>query len=270
MEDDDVELVVTIDSDSEVEEVERRSREFRANADAEWVRSTSMALVVAGSLLGLWFGILLFAASPAEVLENPLFGDRDSEIVAGQVLFAVENNTTGGEDSEGVAIRLLELDGETVLRSSSNENSEYNTTTNRNGRFSFRDVPVQSLILEVTHPGYNTLLIKFNPGDESELSPTLSKGSGVIEEDLRYESYLGSAVLLATFISSITVISALLGLAGAAEIKRGKRYRRTQYLCGLALFSRGGIFIGPTLILAGMAMLAGTKKQFEDQAEDDD
>ncbi len=269
MEDDDVELVVTIDSDSEVEDAERRGRVIRANADVEWVRSTSMALVIAGSLLGLWFGILLFAASPAEVLENPLFGNDDREVVTGQVISALENNTTGGEAVEGVEVRLLELDGETVLRSSSDQ-SEYNTTTNRDGRFSFRDVPVQSLILEVTHPGKNTLLIKFNPGDESDMTLTLSSGSGVIEEDLRYESYLGSAVLLATFISSITVISALLGLAGAAEIKRGKRYRRTQYLCGLALFSRGGIFIGPTLILAGMAMLAGTKKQFEDQAEDDD
>ena len=169
----------------------------------------------------------------------------------------------------GVNVRLLELDGETALIRG-DDTSAYNTTTNRDGRFSFSDVPVQSLILEITHPGNNTLLIKFNPGDESDLTLTLSAGSGVIEDDLRHDSHLGSAVLLATFISSLTVISALLGLGGAAEIKRGKRYRRTQYLCGLALFSRGGIFIGPLLILAGMAMLAGTKNQFEDQAEDDD
>lgn len=268
MEDDDVELVVTIDSDSEVEEAERRSRNFGAEADAEWVRSTSMALVVAGSLLGLWFGVLLFAASPAEVLENPLFGSDDREIVTGQVISALENNTTGGEAVEDVNVRLLELDGETELLNS--DDSNYTTTTSRDGRFSIRDVPVQSLILEITHPENITLLIKFNPGDQSDLTLTLSPGSGVIEEDLRQESNLGSAVLLATFIASLTVLSAVLGLIGASEIKRGRRYRRTQYLCGLALFSRGGIFIGPMLILAGMAMLAGTKNQFEDRAEEGD
>jgi len=269
MEDDDVELVVTIDSDSEVEEAERRSRNISAEADAEWVRSTSMALVVAGSLLGLWFGVLLFAASPSEVLENPLFGSDDREIVTGQVISALENNTTGGEAVEDVNVRLLELDGETALLNS-DDSTAYSTTTSRDGRFSIRDVPVQSLILEVTHPENITLLIKFNPGDQSDLTLTLSPGSGVIEEDLRQESNLGSAVLLATFIASLTVLSAVLGLVGASEIKRGKRYRRTQYLCGLALFSRGGIFIGPMLILAGMAMLTGTKNQFEDRAEEDD
>ena len=81
---------------------------------------------------------------------------------------------------------------------------------------------------------------------------------------------LEGAVLLASVVASLTVISALFGLVGATEARRGKRYRRTQYLCGLALFSRGGIFIGPMLILVGMGMLSATKHQFEDFEEDED
>ena len=85
-----------------------------------------------------------------------------------------------------------------------------------------------------------------------------------IEDDLRKDTHLESAVLLASIVASLTIVSALFGFVGATEARRGKRYRRTQYLCGLALFSRGGIFIGPLLILVGMGMLSATKRHFED------
>ena len=261
MSDDDVELVVTIDSNEEISRAVIRGRGPGSIEDLEWARSMSMGLVVTGSLLGLWFGVLLIAASPADVLDSPLFGSKDEEVVTGQILSALdEENGSDGGPVEGVYVRILNLNGDATL---------HEATSNRDGRFTMSGVRVESLLLEVTHPGNKTMEITFNPGDQSDLGLTLSPGSGTISEDWRHSSNLGSAVVLATVIAILTITSALVGLVGAAEIKRGQHYRRTQYLCGLALFSRGGIFIGPLLILAGMGMLAATKHQFADRTEDD-
>ena len=62
-----------------------------------------------------------------------------------------------------------------------------------------------------------------------------------------------------------TLISAATGVIGGLEARKGQRYRRTQWLCGLGLFSRGGIFFGPLLILLGMALLMLARPQFKDQ-----
>ena len=261
MTNDEDDLVVSVDSDDEVTRAEKSYREIAENEDLEWVRSVSMGLIIVGSLLGLWFGILLFSASPQDVLNSALFTSDEQETVNGQVLSALDEvNLTGGEPVENVQITILELDGQSTL---------HETSTNRDGRFSLIDIPSESLILQATYPGNHTLHITFNPGDQADLLLTLSPGDSIIEEDWRRNSHLDDAVLLASIISGFTVISALLGLIGAAEIKRGQHYRRCQYLCGFALFSRGGIFIGPLLILAGMGMLAGTKHQFADVESDE-
>ena len=63
----------------------------------------------------------------------------------------------------------------------------------------------------------------------------------------------------------MTLLFALVGFFAAAEAQRGVKYRRTKYLCGIALFSRGLIFFGPLLILFGMALLAIAREQFLDQ-----
>ena len=218
-------------------------------------------MIVAGSLLGLWFGFLLFAADPHDVLENPLFIDDNTATVNGQILTANDDvNLTGGDPVEGIQVLLLNID---------DEPTSHSAYTNRDGRFSMKDVPHNSYILKVSHPGNKTLRTTFNPGDQADISLTLTPGEGTIEEDLRRDSHLDSAVLLASVVASLTVISALFGFVGATEARRGKHYRRTQYLCGLALFSRGGIFIGPMLILAGMGMLSATKRHFEDFDDED-
>ena len=82
---DEDDLVVRIDADQEVESaVYRESTE-----DAlEWTLNVAIGMIVAGSLLGLWFGILLFAADPQDVLENPLFADDNTATVNGQLLSA--------------------------------------------------------------------------------------------------------------------------------------------------------------------------------------
>ena len=255
---DDGDLVVHLDPDEEVEAAVRRVSEEDA---LEWSSNVAIGLIVAGSLLGLWFGVLLFAADPHDVLENPLFIDENTATVNGQILMAVdEENVTGGEPVEGVHVLLLNID---------DEPTSHSAYTNRDGRFSMEDVPHTSFILKVSHPGNMTLRTTFNPGDQADLSLTMIPGEGTIEDDLRRDSHLGSAVLLASVVASLTVISALFGFVGAAEARRGKRYRRTQYLCGLALFSRGGIFIGPMLILAGMGMLSATKQHFDDFDDED-
>ena len=257
---DDEDLVVRLNIDEEVEAAARRGNQEEA---LEWSSNVAVTLIIAGSLMGLWFGALLFAADPQDVLENPLFIDQNTATVSGQILSAVdEGNLTGGDPVEGIQVILLNID---------DEPTSHSAYTNRDGRFSMSDVPKdESYVLKVAHAGNMTLRVTFNPGDQADLSLTLTPGEGVDEDDLRRDSHLESAVLLASVVASLTVISALFGLAGAAEAKRGKRYRRTQYLCGIALFSRGGIFIGPMLILAGMGMLSATKSSFEDFEEDED
>ena len=257
MSDDDDDLVVRLDPDAEVEAAVHRQSQDEA---LEWSTNVAFTFIVVGSLLGLWFGVLLFAADPQDVLENPLFIDDDAATVNGQLLTALDDeNLTGGDPVEGIQIVLLSID---------DQPTSYSAYTNRDGRFTMTDVPQQSFILKVSEPGNKTLRVTFNPGDQVDIILTLTPGDEIIEEDLRRDSHLESAVLLASVVASLTVISALFGLVGATEARRGKRYRRTQYLCGIALFSRGGIFIGPMLILAGMGMLSGTKKHFEDYEED--
>jgi hypothetical protein len=259
MSDEEGDLVVSLDPDEEVEKAVIRSEE---SEDLEWVTSVAIGLILVGSLLGLWFGILLFAADPQDVLDSSLFTSDDKEMVSGQIISALDEvNQTGGEPVEGVRVVILDIDGVAT---------SHEAFTDRDGRFRMDSVPRDSLILEVIHSGNQTLRITFSPGDQADLTLTLTPGEGLVEEDLRRDSHLAEAVLLATVIASLTIISALLGFIGAAEIKRGQRYRRTQYLCGLALFSRGGIFIGPLLILVGMGMLASTKHQFADIEADED
>ena len=251
----DEELVVKLDE----------AEDFGVYAEEEamlWSINTAFALIVVGSLLGLWFGVLLFAADPQDVLENPLFLDDSTATVNGQIITAADvENQTGGEPVEGLQILLLNIE---------DQPTSHNAYTNRDGRFTIENVPQQSFILKVSHEGNKTLRITFNPGDQADLSLTLTPGEGIIEEDIRQETDLDSPVLLASIVASLTIVSALLGIMGAFESRRSMYYRRTQYLCGLALFSRGGVFIGPMLILAGMALLSATKNRFEDIEENED
>lgn len=258
MSDGDGDLVVRLDPDEEVEAATERIDETEA---VEWVRSVAMGLILAGSVLGLWFGILLFAADPQDVLDSSLFANEDKAMVSGQILTELdEDGLSGGDPVKGVTVQLLDLEG---------TESSHEALTDRDGRFRMFEVPQQSWIILVEAEGNQTLRITFNPGDQADLILTLSEGEGVVEEDWRQSSHLEESVLLATIIASVTIGAALLGLAGAMEVKRGQHYRRTQILCGLALFSRGGIFTGPMLILAGMGLLSGVKHEFTDFADED-
>jgi len=230
---------------------------LRERAEEDWVRNLAVLLVVVGSLLGVSSGMLLVSSDPRDLISSPLFEAQQSVDLHGLVLTDLDaQNSTGGEPVEGVQVELLRLDDDT---------SEARTQTGPDGRFTFTDLPRKEMLLRVTHAGNVTIERTLIPGDLPEVTLTLRVGEGVDERDLRTESGLASAVQLSTAIAFLSLVAAGLGFAGAMEARRGLRYRRTQWLCGLGLFSRGNIFFGPLLILMGMALLMVARPQFLDQ-----
>ena len=61
-----------------------------------------------------------------------------------------------------------------------------------------------------------------------------------------------------------TIIAGIVGLNAAVNARRGTKYRRTQYLAGFSLFSRGFIVFGPFLILCGMGLMILARNEFQD------
>ena len=99
---------------------------------------------------------------------------------------------------------------------------------------------------------------------------TMKNGSEITKETVQSEDSgwsLEAAVGLSTFIGVMTIITGIVGIQASVETRRAKRYRRTQFLAGISLFSRGLILFGPILILVGMGLLTLTKEQFEDTEE---
>jgi len=285
-EDEDAELVVSIDKKSDSSRSSRKSRrasratddydddlaasvskaEFfvstaKAAGENEWARTLAGGLILAGSILGLLFGGMLVSANPDDLLASPLFDNTETSDISGLVQLAIDNDGNGGDPVEGVEIAVWKAEG---------AEPERTTWTTREGRFYLQDLDRSDHVLIVSHPGNNTLRIQFVPGDSSELILTLHPGEDVEEFDWRLGSNLAESVALGTVVGVITIISALLGVIAFFEIRRAEKYRRTLYLSGLAMFSRGGIFIGPLLILLGMGLLSLTKGQFGDtEAEPD-
>ena len=227
----------------------------QAAGENEWARNLAGGLILAGSILGLLFGGMLVSANPDDLLASPLFDNTETSDISGLVQLAIDDDGNGGDPVEGVEIAVWKVDG---------DGPERTTWTTREGRFYLQDLERSDRVLVVNHPGNNTLRIQFVPGDSSELILTLHPGDGVEEFDWRLGSNLAESVALGTAVGAITILSALLGILAFFEIRRAEKYRRTLYLSGLAMFSRGGIFIGPMLILLGMGLLSLTKGQFAD------
>jgi uncharacterized membrane protein len=126
------------------------------------------------------------------------------------------------------------------------------------------------MLLRVSLEGYNTIERTFDAVDGIMQPFTMKNGSEVTKELRQSEDSgwsLEAAVGLSTFIGVMTIITGIVGIQASVETRRAKRYRRTQYLAGISLFSRGLILFGPILILAGMGLLALSKEQFEDTKE---
>ena len=81
----------------------------------------------------------------------------------------------------------------------------------------------------------------------------LKKISGVTSTQPLYETLDGE---------EFTVSDIVQGKVKPPKAYRGKSYRLAWWLSFLGLWSRGMIFVGPLLILIGMALTTLTKEQF--------
>lgn len=225
-----------------------------ASSDMKRLRSLASLLIISGSILGIISGALLLAGNPADLLNTSLFDESSVVDYAGNVWEA-----DSGDSVEGAYVELLNVDTKVEIQS---------TTTDENGFFRFDNVSTQEQILRITKDGYTTVERYVTPDEAGESVITLTPGTGVSVEGERVDNSgwtKENAVFLSSAIGMLTLLFGLIGVQASIEASRGKKYRRTQYLAGLALFSRGLIIFGPSLILLGMIILIFTKGQFEDQ-----
>lgn len=223
--------------------------------DADRWRNLAAALIFIGSILGMLSGALILQGNPSELL-NDIFAESETVDVTGSALEDVD-----GHGVEGVLVELLDED----------RRKQDNTTTDEFGYFTIENVVQEVHIIIFSKEGYETFELTFLP-DNVGLDPvTMKPGEGTYSDsDLQSTTgwTLESAVGLSTIIGAFTLATALLGVQSAIEIRRGKHYRRSQYLAGGALFSRGLIIVGPALILFGMIVNLFAKNDFEDQRDD--
>lgn len=225
--------------------------------DADRWRNLAAALIFIGSLLGIMSGALILQGNPSELLNTSFFTESDTVDISGTALEDVDGNGV-----ENVSVELLDATTKAVLNS---------TATDAFGYFSMSNVQQEVHIIVFSKEGYTTVERTFVP-DNVGLDPvTMKPGNGTRQEsdDQSISGWtLDNAVGLSTIIGILTIGTALLGVQSAAEIRRGKHYRRSQYLAAGALFSRGLIIVGPALILFGMIVNLFAKEDFEDQRED--
>ena len=225
--------------------------------DADRWRNLAAALIFIGSLLGIMSGALILQGNPSELLNTSLFAESDAVDISGTAWEDVEGN--GGEN---VLVELLDAESRRPIN---------DTITDAFGYFSMSDVEQEIHIIVFSKEGYTTVERTFLPDDVGLDPVTMKPGNGTREEsdDQSISGWtLDNAVGLSTIIGLLTMGTALLGIQAAAEIRRGKHYRRSQYLAAGALFSRGLIIVGPALILFGMIVNLFAKPDFEDQRED--
>ncbi|MEC7239057.1 MAG: carboxypeptidase-like regulatory domain-containing protein [Candidatus Thermoplasmatota archaeon] len=226
--------------------------------DREKIRVIVAVLILVGSILGIISGGILLQGNPDELLNSSLFNEVETVDITGQVL------TVDGVTLENASVELFEDGSVQYLQS---------TTSDENGYFQFYNVEPEMMKIMVVLDGYVSEERTFL-AENGLIKPfTMEEGNS---SNVNQESYRGSdggwsleaAVALSTFLGVITIITGFVGIQASVEVRRGTRYRRTQYLAGIGLFSRGLIWIGPILILAGMALNSLVKEQYEDFTED--
>ena len=223
--------------------------------DKSRIRKLASILILVGSILGIFSGGIILQGNPSELLNSSVFDQTQSVDITGQTL------DLEGHGIYNVSIILLDYDSTETIQS---------TLTNDNGYFQLKNVKADRMILRVSLDGYDTIERTFDAVDGFMQPFTMKNGSELVTEDFITEESgwsLEAAVGLSTFIGVMTILTGIVGIQASIETKRAKRYRRTQYLAGISLFSRGLIIFGPLLILAGMGLLVLTKEQFEDVEE---
>ncbi|MBN29203.1 MAG: hypothetical protein CMB34_00880 [Euryarchaeota archaeon] len=255
------ELVVTAaDIESPHDEFSEASQDWfeMADLDADRWRNLAAALIFVGSVLGMLSAVLILQGNPTELLNSSLFAESEAVDISGTALEDVE-----GHGVENVTVELLDARSKAVLQS---------TSTDAFGYYSIQNVAQETHIIKFSKEGYLTVERTFLP-DNVGLDPvTMKPGNGTADPQNDEQALSGwtldDAVSLSTAVGLLTLGTALLGVQSAVEIRRGKRYRRSQYLAAGALFSRGLIIVGPTLILFGMIVNLFAKEDFEDERED--
>ena len=255
-----VEEIVVLENSTEtsIDSSEKRNLERLLQLeidDKSRIRKFASILILVGSILGIFSGAIILQGNPSELLNSSIFEQTQSVDITGQTL------DLEGNGIYNVSIILLDYESSETIRS---------TITNDNGYFQLKDVKADRMILKVSLEGYDTIERTFVAVDGFMQPFTMKNGSGLVTEDFTSEESgwsLEAAVALSTFIGIMTILTGFVGIQASIETKRAKRYRRTQYLAGVSLFSRGLIIFGPILILAGMGLLVLTKEQFEDIEE---
>jgi hypothetical protein len=255
-----VEEIVVLENSTEtsIDSSEKRNLERLLQLeidDKSRIRKFASILILVGSILGIFSGAIILQGNPSELLNSSIFEQTQSVDITGQTL------DLEGNGIYNVSIILLDYESSETIRS---------TLTNDNGYFQLKDVKADRMILKVSLEGYDTIERTFVAVDGFMQPFTMKNGSGLVTEDFTSEESgwsLEAAVALSSFIGIMTILTGFVGIQASIETKRAKRYRRTQYLAGVSLFSRGLIIFGPILILAGMGLLVLTKEQFEDIEE---
>lgn len=222
-------------------------------SDGERRRRIASALVMIGALMGVLSGTLILQGNPSGLLNSSIFKSTDSLDIHGFVL------DEDGEPVANVSIELVDTETNSPIKSS---------LSDENGRYMIDDVLVKEYQLHVSKQGYETVILKFKPEPIGISAITMVEGEGERTKDELSQTEgwsMENAVALATFEGLLTIGCALVGVHASFEIKRKKKYRRTQYFCWIGLFSRGLIIFGPALILTGMIFLMLNKEDFEDQ-----
>ena len=246
----DKEIVVQFPQDGQTESFQLDMEDL---SDGERRRRIASALVMIGALMGVLSGALILQGNPSGLLNSSIFKSTDSLDIHGFVL------DEDGEPVANVSIELVDPDTNSAIKS---------VLSDDNGRYMIETVSVKEYELHVSKTGYQSVILTFKP-EPIGISPiTMVEGEGEREKDelSTTEGWtMENAVALATFEGVFTIACAFVGLHASFEIKRKKRYRRTQAFCWVGLFSRGLIIFGPALILTGMVLLMLDKDDFEDQ-----
>ena len=244
------EIVVQVSQAEEVPILDLQNDEL---SDGERRRRIASLLVMVGALMGILSGTLILQGNPSGLLNSSIFKSTDSLDLHGFVL------DEEGEAIANVSIELVDLETGSAIKSS---------LSDENGRYLIESVAVKEYELHVSKDGYQTVILSFKP-EPIGISPiTMVVGDGERTKDELSETQgwsMENAIALATVEGLFTLGCALVGVHASFEIKRKKRYRRTQAFCWVGLFSRGLIIFGPTLILIGMILLMLNKEDFEDQ-----
>lgn len=252
-----LELVVDeSDLDAAIQEANEDFNQHMASmerSNASQLRTLAASLILVGSILGMASGGLILQGNPADLINSfSLIGSDESVDVSG---LALEQDGTAIAD---IQVELVNLANDEVIGL---------TTTSADGYFWFKSIDINELQLTFTLDGYTTVERIFVPDGAQIRTVTMQEGNGTdVQNEIQAKDGWNAedAVALSTAVGVLTVLTGLIGVQAAVEARRAKHYRRTQYLAGLALFSRGLIIFGPALILAGMVMLMISREQFSD------